>query len=427
MWIKGRWTEYHRFSCNSIDTNVQEKERGEMTSELRLELKNCSLEFRQLLAQLRIMEQEKEEGSSNSTYEIDWNHFLQISRFHRVYPLVYLSILQRESLQQIIPEEVLKELQLHYEKNTYRMLQLTAVMDHVCKELNSCGIPSIVLKGPVLADLLYKDLSARTSKDLDVLVPAERIQEAHNILLGLGFRCDDSALPAVISGDVKKWDRTDHHISYSHNKSNVQVELHWRLNPDDDCEPLFDELWGRKQISSVACNPTWVLGNEDLFCYLITHGARHGWFRLRWIVDIERLLRRSLNWDKLLPLLDRYQAKVASGQALILVKELFRVTIPEPLESLMIDERSVILARRALEYIRAETNPDSLRGYSQYLLLLKPDQPKWKSAVRMLYPSLNDARTLALPSSLHGLYFPLRPLLWLVRTWKQQRQRIKRE
>ena len=32
------------------------------------------------------------------------------------------------------------------------------------------------------------------------------------------------------------------------------------------------------------------LGNEDLLSYLADHGARHGWFRPRWLMDIARSL-----------------------------------------------------------------------------------------------------------------------------------------
>ena len=34
------------------------------------------------------------------------------------------------------------------------------------------------------------------------------------------------------------------------------------------------------------------------FYFLITHGARHGWSRLRWLMDIDKMLNGKLDWDK---------------------------------------------------------------------------------------------------------------------------------
>ncbi|WP_432704959.1 nucleotidyltransferase family protein [Bacillus cereus] len=33
------------------------------------------------------------------------------------------------------------------------------------------------------------------------------------------------------------------------------------------------------------------LGEEDLFFFLVVHEARHGWFHLRWLKDIDLLIR----------------------------------------------------------------------------------------------------------------------------------------
>ena len=53
----------------------------------------------------------------------------------------------------------------------------------------------------------------------------------------------------------------------------------------------------RKRISSLTSYPIYFLGREDLFLFLVSHGARHGWSRLRWLTDIDRLLKQELNWE----------------------------------------------------------------------------------------------------------------------------------
>ena len=35
----------------------------------------------------------------------------------------------------------------------------------------------------------------------------------------------------------------------------------------------------------------YILGREDLFLFLVSHGARHGWSRLRWLIDIHQIVK----------------------------------------------------------------------------------------------------------------------------------------
>ena len=94
-------------------------------------------------------------------------------------------------------------------------------------------------------------------------------------------------MPRVL-GD---WKWKVHHISYTHPITGIQVEIHWRLNAEMGKEPPFEELWERRRRSLLTPQPVYMPGREDLFLYLALHGARHGWFRLRWLADIDRVAR----------------------------------------------------------------------------------------------------------------------------------------
>ena len=39
----------------------------------------------------------------------------------------------------------------------------------------------------------------------------------------------------------------------------------------------------------------------------MTHGARHGWSRLRWLLDIDKMLNGTLDWDKMKTIFKKYQ------------------------------------------------------------------------------------------------------------------------
>lgn len=57
--------------------------------------------------------------------------------------------------------------------------------------------------------------------------------------------------------------------------------------------------------------------------YLITHGARHAWFRLRWLSDIDRMIRNGMDYERLIKLFYRNGSHNLGGQALLLASTFF--------------------------------------------------------------------------------------------------------
>ena len=144
------------------------------------------------------------------------------------------------------------------------MLYLCNEMEQINKICKDKQIPLLFLKGPVLAFELYGDISLRTSSDIDILVPINKLEKAENVLMELGFIKDD-----YIETILNDWKWRHHHVTYIHPKKEVKVEIHWRLNPGPGKEPSFQELWSRKRISLVTTNPIYFLGKEDLFLFLV--------------------------------------------------------------------------------------------------------------------------------------------------------------
>ncbi|WP_233531870.1 nucleotidyltransferase domain-containing protein [Paenibacillus alkalitolerans] len=344
--------------------------------------------------------------------DIDWNQFLKLVRHHRVYPQVYTNMQNSK----LIPADVLQALSMDYGKNTIQMLRLSVEMERLCRSLQENGVSPLVLKGPVLAKELYGDLSLRTSKDLDILIPMADIEKAEEILTSLGYACENN-VPRVFNWKWKK-----HHISYFHPQTKIEVEIHWRLNSDMGKEPPFEELWERRRTSSLTSYPVYLPGSEDLFIYLVSHGARHAWFRLRWLADIDCIARQNMNWDALIRLMRRYQCLHLGGQALLLASRLLNTPVPDSMKQIISDKRQRELAQRSILFIRdtvIPTSKDMEKDYKRYLFALKTTREKMFFLISQLYPSFRDAEALPLPKTLHFLYFPLRPFVWL---WRQMRQ-----
>lgn len=351
---------------------------------------------------------------------INWSHFLELVRHHRVYPIIFKSL--KETSKDWIPPHILEALRQEYHRNTFMMLHLSGEMEQVSRLFSEHKIRPLFLKGPVIAVDLYGDVSLRTSCDLDVLVPIDDLGRTEELLVNLGYKKDD-----YIESVLNDWKWRHHHITFFHPKKGIKLEIHWRLNPGPAKEPTFDELWERRRVSSITKYPVYFLGKEDLFLFLVSHGARHGWSRLRWLGDIDQVVRRGLDWDGVYFLLKKYQYHYVGGQALLLAIELLGSPKVEQMKPLIGGTRPNKLAQEALFYLKQMVNlhtipvPEEVARYhKRHLFSLMSPQQKILFSMSLFYPYPEDAKTLPLPESLHLLYFPLRPVLWIWRKTRKQ-------
>jgi hypothetical protein len=351
--------------------------------------------------------------------DIDWDQFLQLARHHRIYPVLYRKLKAMD--QTWIPQHVAQTLRRDYQVNTFQMLHLSAEMEYLCMQFSESNIRSLVLKGPVLAADLYGDISLRTSGDLDILVSIHDLDRVEELLIRIGYAKDE-----YIQTVLNDWKWRHHHITFFHFQKGTKIEIHWRLGPGPGKEPGYSELWERKRKSTITNNPVYYLGKEDLFLFLVSHGARHGWSRLRWLADIDQISRQNLNYTNLHQLLKRYQLLHIGAQALILASKLLDTPLTAEMKSISTEKRGARLAHDALFYIRQVVNlhtdpvPEDVAKYHKHhLFSLMSKQQKVLFIMSFLYPYPEDAETFSLPKRLHFLYFALRPILWVWRKTKK--------
>lgn len=144
--------------------------------------------------------------------------------------------------------------------------------------LSEIGIPVCALKGiHLLATVYAGDPETRVLTDLDLLVPAERLDEAADRLAStLGL-----AVPAGLRGS-DRFTRTRHLAGRG-----VMIDLHSRLSvrhsPTSawrDLAPEPARLHGRS-VRALDRETTWI--------HLMTHWVRHGPYEvLRWVEDLLR-------------------------------------------------------------------------------------------------------------------------------------------
>ncbi|WP_117168567.1 nucleotidyltransferase family protein [Paraliobacillus sediminis] len=385
-------------------------------------MKTVADRSKELTLLIELLDAEKIEGlkqDSELLSKIDWQAFLELSSYHRVYPIIYKNIKLLDS--PLVPTGVVATLHRHYVENTMRMMQLTAEMERVCNVFNQESLKMIILKGPILCYHLYQDLSSRTSNDLDILIDLDDLDKVTTVLGTLGYQIAYEP-PRML----EDWKVQNHHIEFYNKEKGCEIEIHWKLNPGPSNEPCFEELWQEKVRVPVTTTEVYGLDQAYLLFHLITHGARHGWFRLRWLTDIDQLLKQTEDQERIISLLKKYKYSYLVGQYVQLASDVLKQPITAELLQYGTSKKARSLAKQVATFIENKIDIDHPpsgweKSCKDYLYRIKNHYQKWQAFIRKTYPNSWDAQVLPLPKSLYFLYIPLRPFLGL---WRYTRRRF---
>jgi Uncharacterised nucleotidyltransferase len=181
----------------------------------------------------------------------------------------------------------------------------------VTDTFSNAGISFISLKGPLLSYRVYNDATYRRYKDFDFLIELHTIEKAVNLLQELGYK------PAYF-----KWPKDnrrrrlivkhDKHISMYHPDKNTAIELHWKLFDARITSPaIMCQIISANQTTLEYAGRIYLTFNTELeLLYLIIHGGLVNWFRLKWLVDIKRMLdTQPVNTAKLSELISILKAE----------------------------------------------------------------------------------------------------------------------
>jgi Uncharacterised nucleotidyltransferase len=194
--------------------------------------------------------------------------------------------------------------------------------------LEAAGIQTVLLKGPALRELLYREGEPRQYLDVDLLVDPARLPVATEILTAEGFRRFDTEAPVR---------QTDPSVGAA---IGVQGALHaeaWRRERDGFVVDVHDsfpqvgvsseELWGQvaehRDVLTVAGVPTITLDRPATALLVALHAAHHG---PNWAPAISDL-KRAIDvfdldcWRAARDLATKLQAETPMGVGLALTPE----------------------------------------------------------------------------------------------------------
>lgn len=221
----------------------------------------------------------------------DWNNLLQLAARHHVSPLLYqaLNRLGWES----VPPAVQARLKTQFAANLKRNFRLAQHATRLLNALNTAGVLVMPYKGVFIAESVYGHLSSREVSDIDLLIGANDLPPAREILLAAHFE------------SIEKLDQQE---VFRQTALQIEIDLHWQISPDFFPVAFdFQQLWRRSSRAQLGGVEYRTLSPEDLLLLLCIQLAKDCWERrqrlvqLQKVCDIAAVIMHSpgLEWDTL--------------------------------------------------------------------------------------------------------------------------------
>jgi hypothetical protein len=334
--------------------------------------------------------------------EIDWNKLLRLAGEHRVIPPVYLALAASPGM---VPAPCLQALRFRFQTEARQSLLLSSELFRIVDQLASCGIAALAYKGPVLAHLLFDDVTVRQFGDLDLLVRESQVSRATQALAQLGYH---PAL-ALTAREERDLLATGYECPFNGPLGRHIVELKWRVLPRFySIDFAIDAMFERAVTVELEGHSIPTLCSEDLFLVLCVHAAKHAWTQLSLLLDIAGLIRRGgLDWKLIFQQASALGIERLLEVNLLLANQLLGTTLP----SRTGPHAPPAPSFRLLEQVRqilAEGEPYNTASLPYFLLMMRLRE-KWGDRARFLgrllgTPSAGEWSAIHLPEALFPLY-----------------------
>ena len=326
---------------------------------------------------------------------------LQWATRHRVEPLLW----KAQQKIRLFSASFSDRLEKNVRENQRRALQSKALQAKLFGLMQEKDISGFFLKGTAIAERFYDDVAERHVLDLDLCVGEDNIQWMTEELIRLGFQPS----PNILHFNPAQWNyfKTTHHDIYfssSAGRYSPPIELHWRL---------------RSSFGDFDFNPIGPMHPSDEFLYLCVHGTEHGWFRLKWLMDMPRIILKSgLDWNSIVQRAVELNCSKHLDITLLVLDGSGIMPLPDALRSML----DPVKYRYQLNYIAkaigstSHFNETDQNRWNYFRYLWSLSSHKWNGRFILNFlTSPNDWKIISLPSSLFFLYFLTRPFLWAYR------------
>jgi len=310
-----------------------------------------------------------------------------------------------------LPESVLVEFRRWLRAHTIRNFELTKELLEILSLLEKSGVDALALKGPVLAQQLYGDLSLREFSDVDILVLPSDAWTVMRLLSARGFEPKFT----LTRRQFARFQGGRYDMGLYHAPKRVLVEVHWALvSPGYTFSPSAEMAWESVQSVLIAGRSIKTFSAETQLLCSCLNQAKHNWLRLGWLMDLAALIRQSsaMDWQQIQMRAGSFGTARMIRVSLRLIQQLFEVTLPRSIVAWVEnDVCSRKIAERILKRLllvdtaadkrlpwdplfRASMESLADRAFYWFDNTLRPTPLEWA--------------LLPLPDSLYALYYPIR-------------------
>ncbi len=280
-----------------------------------------------------------------SLSQATWDAVLHLAQRETMAPLVHAAV--KEAALDRVPASVTVAVAQAYEQAAAAARGAYAQLAEILEVFRAARVTAMVLKGAAMARFLYADPAVRPFTDLDLLVPFEQIDRAHDVLLRAGY--------AIYGGAPTAADRRWRHARgyYDPRGYRLPVDLHWRYAGYPLLVPIdYRTILARGRAAEIGGVPLVVPSAEDLLVALGVHFQRDLWYgkpRLRYLRDVTEISQRAhVDWPRVIQATrDSPAVRTPVYVTLAAASVLLGAAIPQPVVEALLSGRGW-MARRLL-------------------------------------------------------------------------------
>ncbi len=203
---------------------------------------------------------------------LDWYHIARIATQNRVGPLLYRN-LKDIGQAASVPSQAMDSLKQSYHLTFARNNRFEQETREVLTNLRETGLKVIIMRGLVLAEIIFGDTALRPFTDIDLLIRKEDLPQIKLKLADLGYTLPSDALADGY------YERNHLHLLLVKRPNGVAAEVHWAIDHkytlyDIDYPHIFEDA----QRGKIAGTEALLLSPEDRLLCLCAHLVKHCYY-----------------------------------------------------------------------------------------------------------------------------------------------------
>ena len=355
-------------------------------------------------------------GISESHPPLDWDYIVKLAKRHKVLPLLYANLRKRGLVEQL-PADVQGDLRAKYLRIAADNMRFEQRLIEIVALLEEQGVPAVPFKGAVLARCLYGDPALRQYSDMDILVPADKVVRAFEVIKTAGYRPKRLHLT---KDQLKRFVGFTKSFDWVDDRGQVKLDLHWRLSMHTG--RVYDYEFCRERLTTVSLESATLpcLSPEDMVVFLCVHGTSHNWANADTVLSVTEYIGQypDLDWSLIVKLADKLDYRRMVWLGLFLARDLFGMNLPQNVASRMgkvgvVEDLAGQVYAGLFEVQNAGSHFQKRLGEVPFQLKARDT---WSARLhymkwRLFWPTQKDWEDCPLPAGLSFLYFVLRPVM----------------